>query len=38
MLNFYAVLVVSNVVQKAAKVTGVIRAPFKVGKSTWATD
>lgn len=34
MLDFYTVLVVFNVVQKAVKVTGVIRAPFKVGKYT----
>lgn len=34
MLNFYTVLVISNVVQKAVIVTGIIRAPFKVGKST----
>lgn len=38
MLDFYTVLVVSNVVQKAVKVTGVVRAPFKAGESTRATD
>ena len=38
MLDFYTVLVVSNAVRKAVKVTGVTRALFKVGKSTQATD